>query len=90
MFRPEKENKSSSANSDNMNNIDTNVVNDENNKEKDFEKVMQVYEDRKKAGLSESLTNELKNRKRKQQQRHRNQSSEIFLRNECIIGHWKV
>jgi hypothetical protein len=87
VFRPEKENKSSSANSDNMNNIDTNVVNDENNKEKDFEKVMQVYEDRKKAGLSESLTNELKNRKRKQQQRHRNQSSEIFLRNECIIGH---
>ena len=70
-----------------MNNIDTNVVNDEDNKEKDFEKVMQVYEDRKKAGLSESLTNELKNRKRKQQQRHRNQSSEIFLRNECIIGH---
>ncbi len=70
-----------------MNNIDTNVVNDEDNKEKDFEKIMQVYEDRKKAGLSESLTNELKNRKRKQQQRHRNQSSEIFLRNECIIGH---
>jgi hypothetical protein len=88
VFRPEKENKSSSANSDNMNNNDTNVVNDEDNKEKDFEKVMQVYEDRKKAGLSESLTNELKNRKRKQQQqRHRNQSSEIFLCNECIIGH---
>jgi len=67
---------------DNENSIDdkenetTNVITDENEKEKDYEKLMEVYENRKKTGgLSESLTNELKNRKRKQQ-RHRNKSRE--------------
>ena len=61
VFRPEGEkngttgsNSSSSNNNSNNNNKDdddsNNVINDENDKEKDYDKLMEVYENRKKTG----------------------------------------
>ena len=76
--KEEKTNKESKEEEETDTNGKTNneVLNEESEKEKEFDKLMEVYENRKKSGLSESLTTELKNRKRKQQQRqHRNKSS---------------
>ena len=85
--REEKTNKESKDDEETDTNGKTNneVLNEESEKEKEFDKLMEVYENRKKSGLSESLTTELKNRKRKQQQRqHRNKSSKGSLINDFI------
>ena len=83
----EKTNKESKDEEETETNGKTNneVLNEESEKEKEFDKLMEVYENRKKSGLSESLTTELKNRKRKQQQRqHRNKSSKGSLINDVM------